>query len=658
VGGTPAARPAGAAEQTVKRFLSRQPLWLKALAVLALAAGAWFVFKPAKSESGGVTFAARRGPLEIAVLEGGSVEALESQDVKCEVRGYQGVKILKLVEEGYQVIEDDVRTNRVLVELDSSEIRKQITQKDIDLETSVANLIEARQSYAIQLHQNLSDIKAAEQKARFARMDLEKYLGDQATEQVLQELELFDEDSPALTNRLERAATVASTQPPTNATASTNGSPPSPSAPAEGGQVTELKLVSGGDQLPQVEVRSSGAPTRSDEAPSTPEPEPPKVDKPKKTSIDFSRFAKLELLGDGEAKQKLRKFEDDLQVAQREMGIAKTTLEGTRRLFGRGFITKTELENDEIKFENSRLKVQTAETARALFIKYEFPKAAEEFVSKYAEGLRELGRARKSAVSKLAQAEAKVKASEGKHNLESKQRKDLGEQLEKCYIRAKRTGLVVYGGGNMNVVYYGQEQIREGAMVREQQPIITIPDTSRMCAKVRIHESYIKKVEKGQRARITVDAFPDKQLEGEVTKVAVLPDSQNRWMNPDLKVYLTTIVITGVHEWLKPGMSAKVEILVKQLPDVVYVPIQAVTPFEGKQVCFVANGDAQERREVEIGESNEEFIEIKRGIKEGEKVSLRSRSSSPKDAGAQAPTNNSPQKPKQAAAPLQVGGGA
>ena len=72
----------------------------------------------ARQQSSGNTpmFAARRGPLEITVLEGGSLQALESQEIKCEVRvGYQGTKILKIVEEGYFVTEDDVKTNKVLV---------------------------------------------------------------------------------------------------------------------------------------------------------------------------------------------------------------------------------------------------------------------------------------------------------------------------------------------------------------------------------------------------------------------------------------------------------------------------------------------------------------------------------------------------------------
>jgi RND family efflux transporter MFP subunit len=171
--------------------------------------------------------------------------------------------------------------------------------------------------------------------------------------------------------------------------------------------------------------------------------------------------------------------------------------------------------------------------------------------------------------------------------------------------------------------YGGEERIREGATVRERQSIITIPDMTKMSVRVKIHESYIKKVKKGQKARITVDAFPDKVLDGEVTQVGVLPDSQNMWMNPDLKVYLTTVTIQGTNDWLKPGMSAKVEIFVSRLADVVYVPVQAVSAVDGKQVCYLASGHKPEQRTVEVGEFNDEFIEIKSGLKEGDKVLLR-----------------------------------
>lgn len=604
-----------------------RPRWLLVVGGAALVVGAlllWFRGRGPTGE-GGVTFAARRGPLDITVLEGGSLQAQESQEIKCEVRvGYQGIKILKIVEEGYEVTEDDIRTNKVLVELDSSDLQKQIVQQDIQYESAAASLTDAQQNYEIQLNQNLSDIKAAEQKVRFARMDFDKFLGDQVTQAVIDQLGLEKELAVEETNADARVAAVVASVP------TQSQSRPPADAPPGGAPVKSVELSGGAGvptNPPQPVVAGPVVPTNGPAALATnaplPAPAPALV-------VDFAKYANIEVLGDGEAKQKLRKFEDDLQVAKKEEGQAQSTLAGTKRLFAKGFVTKIDQERDELAAENSRLKVQTAATARDLFLKYEFSKTAEESLSKYAEAVRELARARKAAISKMAQAEAKLKSAQGQFNIQARQRKDFYDQLEKCAITAKKPGLVVYGGGRDDMFYYGgEERIREGATVRERQAIITIPDMTKMVVRVKIHESYIKKVKKGQKARITVDAFPDTVLAGEVTKVGVLPDSQNRWMNPDMKVYLTTITIDGTQDWVKPGMSAKVEIVVNQLADVVYVPVQAVSPYESRQVCYLGNGGKPERRFVEVGEFNDEFIEVRSGLKAGERVMLRPAESPP-----------------------------
>lgn len=114
--------------------------WRLALgaAVVLIAAFWWLGHRGARDQQS-ATFAARRGPLEINVIEGGSFQALESLEIKCEVRvGFQGLKILKIVEEGYLVTEEDIRTNKALVELDSSELKKQIVQQDISYESALA----------------------------------------------------------------------------------------------------------------------------------------------------------------------------------------------------------------------------------------------------------------------------------------------------------------------------------------------------------------------------------------------------------------------------------------------------------------------------------------------------------------------------------------
>jgi HlyD family secretion protein len=102
----------------------------------------------------------------------------------------------------------------------------------------------------------------------------------------------------------------------------------------------------------------------------------------------------------------------------------------------------------------------------------------------------------------------------------------------------------------------------------------------------------------------------------------VVADSANSFMNPDLKVYPTTIKIDGEHDWLRPGMSAEVEILVDRLQDVVYVPLQAVSYFDDKRVVYVNRGGQPEMREVEIGTFSDSFIEIRSGLQDGEEVLL------------------------------------
>jgi len=622
------------------KFPERPPAWLRrgrlrwmAVAALLLALLLWWGRTGRTPDATGPTFTVRRGPLEIAVLESGNIEALESQEIKCEVRvGFQGTKILRIVEEGYLVTEEDVKQGKILVELDSSEIEKQLVQQEIQYQNAVASLADAEQNYQIQLNQNLTDIAAAEQRVRFARMDFDKLLGDQVAESILHELNLDAILAQVATNALERRQSASSAGSASGRLRSEPHVSPAAAAPMTAA-VSQLAAEpadppSAPQIPPQVLAALAAADAPALAAPSSqppslaPLPTEASLKLPSAGDVDFSRYASLEALGDGEAKQRLRQLEDNLQVARKELEQATATLEGTRRLFEKGFVTRTDLQRDEIAHENSRLKVQTAETARALYLKYEFPRTAEETLSKYLDAIRELDKTRRQALARLAQAEARLRSAQAQYQVQRRQLEDLQNQLSKCVIRAQRPGLVVYGSGREDFVFRGEEAIREGATVRERQTIITIPDMTRMAVNVRIHETYIQKVHRGQKARVTVDAFPDRVLSGEVTRVAVLPDSQNRWFNPEMKVYHTTVTIEGTHEWLKPGMSARVEILVGRLEDVLYVPVQAVVPTEKGHVCYVLRGRRAEPVPVQIGQFSDEFIEIRQGLQEGQQVLL------------------------------------
>jgi multidrug efflux pump subunit AcrA (membrane-fusion protein) len=129
-------------------------------------------------------------------------------------------------------------------------------------------------------------------------------------------------------------------------------------------------------------------------------------------------------------------------------------------------------------------------------------------------------------------------------------------------------------------------------------------------------------VKLGQRVRVRVDAEPGKELYGNVAEVAVLPDSSSSRYTPNLKVYPSNVHIDGTHDWLKPGMNAKVEIIVDELADVLYVPVQSIEVDNDHHFCYVNQAGDLQRREIATGSFNDEFIQVLKGLTPGELVSL------------------------------------
>jgi HlyD family secretion protein len=334
----------------------------------------------------------------------------------------------------------------------------------------------------------------------------------------------------------------------------------------------------------------------------------------------------------GEALQKLRERDGDIYLKRQELELAKSKLEWTEKLYEKEYVSLKDKEADSLDKERKDIAWEKAGTAKDLFIKYEFPKEAEKLLSDYDEARRELERIEARARSKLAQAQAKLKSGEATYLLQKKRLEKLRKQLEACTIRAPVPGQVVYSSSMMEGWMRQRYLIEVGAEVRERQKIISIPDTSEMKVEIKIHETWVDKVQAGQKANITVAAFPDKTFTGEVLKKAPLADQQG-WLNPDLKVYATDVSIDGTHDFIKTGMSAKVEVIIDELHDILSVPIQTVTTQEGVKLCYVVTGSGPEKCEVETGSFNNDFVEIKSGVVEGDKVLLNPPRVSESEAG-------------------------
>jgi HlyD family secretion protein len=109
---------------------------------------------------------------------------------------------------------------------------------------------------------------------------------------------------------------------------------------------------------------------------------------------------------------------------------------------------------------------------------------------------------------------------------------------------------------------------------------------------------------------------------GRVGSVAVLPDANAWYANPNQRVYRTEITIEDAVPALRPGMSASVEILVAQLDDVHYVPVQSIFLDGGKTVAFVRSRGAVATRAVEVGLDDGKLVEVRSGLSAGEIVLL------------------------------------
>ncbi|MEX0964508.1 MAG: HlyD family efflux transporter periplasmic adaptor subunit [Pseudohongiellaceae bacterium] len=629
-----------------------------------------FSSKTDQLNTGSITFEARRGDLDITVLEGGSLEALQSQEIRSQVRGREGVKILSIVEEGYRVTPEDVAAGKILVELDQAQLIDEQLNQEIAVETAEASYIERKAQFEIQLNQNMTDLNDARQGMRFAKLDFEKFLGGSIVNEIIQQLEIEERlaraeqadleaaqlASPAViepalvieTNDAEMPFDLESMPPQLReriqqAMADNGGSLPDemlqrmqnfdqggrdgrPRGPRDVPGVTPIEVGAPVAREPMTLSRQAATAANSSRMLDT-EPNLLMDESYMATrnQLDFTQFADIDILEDGEAKQQLRALQDGLQVAQEELLLAQDRVAGQRRLEARGFITPTELEAEELNLNKASNKMQQEETALKLYIQYTFPKEAEEKLSDYENAVMGYQRQVKENIAERAQEAARYSSAERKYNLERVKLADVNEQIGLTTIRAQRPGLVVYGSADQNSMRFrnnSQEAIQEGATVRERQSILTIPDMREMAVKVNIHESAVQRVSVGQTVRVSVDAFPDQQLTGVVSKVAVVADSANSFMNPDLKVYPTTIKINGEHDWLRPGMSSEVEILVRSLKDVIYIPIQAVTYFNDKRVVYVASRGRPDRREIEVGAFSESFIEIVSGLEAGEEVLL------------------------------------
>ena len=340
----------------------------------------------------------------------------------------------------------------------------------------------------------------------------------------------------------------------------------------------------------------------------------------------------LELKDVQEGKGKLREEEAAAAVtnAERELQKAQSSYDDLQPLLAEGFITKQELERAEQQVQKNREELELAKRRKNALMEFGRPlelsqARAEATLSR--ENFKELDIA---GDYKLEQKRAAISSASARiQELRSKLAL-AHQQLNRTEVRADVAGIVVYKD-----VFFGSEQRKPqvGDQVWANQPLLILPDISKMIVETKIRETDIHKIERNQSVHVRVEAYPDLRLTGMVSLLGTL--AQEEKDRRGTKFFGVTVQIHETEQHLRPGMTARVEIEVEERPKSLYVPLDAVFEKEGAHVCYVLRGRGVLVREVLLGPSNQDFVVVEKGLRRGERVALRDPGEAASDFGSQ-----------------------
>ena len=299
---------------------------------------------------------------------------------------------------------------------------------------------------------------------------------------------------------------------------------------------------------------------------------------------------------DGTYRTQLKMLERGLEIAETNLRTSQKMLAHTEKMFKRGYVTELEVQGNALTVTQAELELEVRKTEIDIL---------EEYTKKMR--IETLNGNLKAARSKLLADKAGLAMDEGRRDL-------VLEELEYCVIKAERSGLVIYPSA---AAWKDTPDITEGATVRKDQVLLLMPDLAKMQVKVGIHESIVDRIKPGLAARITL---PDKTLDGEVSSVASVTRPAGWWTGNVVK-YDTIIELPSV-EGLKPGMSAEVEVTLDRHADVLTIPVAAVLETVDGDFCWVKTSEGAKRRSLKLGDTDDSFIVVKAGLKEGDQVVL------------------------------------
>lgn len=317
-----------------------------------------------------------------------------------------------------------------------------------------------------------------------------------------------------------------------------------------------------------------------------------------------------------QARQQVVSAQTGVDRAQVDLNTAQRELKRTTELVESNVASRAEYDAARDRFEQARVALRTAQAnLDAQKIGIEEAKAR---VNQQRVGVR-------NAQTNVVAAQQSVKTSEARANQQQALLRGQGSQLAKATQVAPITGVIADIPSKV-----GQFAVAGLSTT----PLLTIADMSTVNVEVKVDETEIADVEVGQTAKVKVDAFQDREIDGVVTQktpLAVgksstqggLQNTINVQEAKEFRVVVQLNISDEIRNGLKPGMSATAVITTKTEANVVAVPLQAIVekPAQPVPSPAVANNvpspadKPKDAKGVYVLQGNKvKFVEVTTGI--------------------------------------------
>jgi len=200
-------------------------------------------------------------------------------------------------------------------------------------------------------------------------------------------------------------------------------------------------------------------------------------------------------------------------------------------------------------------------------------------------------------------------------NQDKERLNEANETLNKLFLISPSPGIAIIGRN-----WSTGNKLQVGDQCWSGLPMIQLPDLGLLKATVQINEVDIAKIVKGLKVQIKPDAFSDSIYSGVVLSVANL--AINKDGSSKIKVFPVDIQIKEKGKKLLPGLTVSCRILVKKIPNVIYIPVEALQTDGIDEYVFIKKGSGFKKVIVQTGSSNTDFMIITKGLEKDDVVAM------------------------------------